>query len=159
MTDTLQWPWMWSPGTAKLQAHHGLLQCHLTGQAGRPLGDRGCWAQQHHLCPLEVRYMHKHLHAKEQMKCCAESQACLSFTQSSKTVILWGRIPAPDPGVLQVSSVKAEVVSSSGRDFYAWCFHQGVDVFKGFIAKCSHGPRNWLSPMICFHWFWASLKQ
>lgn len=31
VTDTLQWPWMWSPGTAKLQAHPGLLQYHLTG--------------------------------------------------------------------------------------------------------------------------------
>lgn len=37
MTDTLQWPWVWSPGTAKLQGHPGLLQYHLTGQAGRPL--------------------------------------------------------------------------------------------------------------------------
>lgn len=36
---------------------------------------------------------------------------------------------------------KAEVVSSSGRDFYAV-----EDIFKGFITKCSHGLRNWFLP-------------
>lgn len=92
-----------TPGTAKLQTHHHLLQ-YQTDLLGGLWVMAGCWAQQHRLYPLEMRYMAQASSYQEANERLCRNSGLFVFIQRSKTVTLCGRIPAPDPGVLQEQS-------------------------------------------------------
>lgn len=79
--------------------------------------------------------MHKHLHIQQWVKVCAGIHSCLSFIQRSKIVTIWGRNPAPGPGVLQEQG--------RGCEWFCRRPHAVEDVFTCFISKLLHGLRNW----------------
>lgn len=86
--------------------------------------------------------MHKHFRVKQWVKACAGIRSCLSFIQRSKIVTLWGRSPAPGPGVLQEQG--------RGCEQFGQRHHAAEDIFACFITKLPCGLRNW-HRLLCHH--------